>query len=237
MNLIKRLFSTLAGHQLIRTSWREMFFSSLGAFATILVLVVLVRYFSFGMVFSLPILASMGASAFLLFVVPHSPMAQPWPVIGGHLLAAVIGVACAQWIANPALATAMAVGLSIFAMHGLNCLHPPSSATAMIAVLGGAEVHSLGWQFCYEVVFINAAIILLLAFVINNLIPGRRYPLYHSHLAERTQIQPSPPAATAKLTETDFQWALGQMDGLVDVSVEDLVDLVKLATKHAQSHK
>lgn len=235
MNPIKRLVPTLVGRQATRTALREMFFSALGAFAAILVLVFFVRYFSFGMAFSLPILASMGASAFLLFVVPHSPMAQPWPVIGGHLLAAVIGVTCAQWIVNPALATAMAVGLSIFAMHGLNCLHPPSAATAMIAVLGGSEVHSLGWQFCYEVVFINAGIILLLAFVINNLIPGRRYPLYHSHLAQRAQIKQTPPGAIFKLTEEDCKWALEQMDGLLDVSVEDLVDLYELAAEHAQS--
>ena len=38
------------------------------------------------------IVASMGASAVLLFAVPHGVMSQPWPLIGGHLVSALIGV-------------------------------------------------------------------------------------------------------------------------------------------------
>jgi len=34
--------------------------------------------------------ASMGASAVLLFAVPHSALAQPWHVLGGHLISALI---------------------------------------------------------------------------------------------------------------------------------------------------
>lgn len=91
-----------------------------------------------------------GASAFLLFVAPHSPMAQPWPVICVHLASAFIGVACAHWINSAPLAAAIAVLISIFVMHILHCLHPPSAAT-----VGGPEVHAIGWQFCYEVVAFN----------------------------------------------------------------------------------
>ena len=42
--------------------------------------------------------ASMGASAVLLFAVPHSALAQPWNVMGGHLISALIGVSCARFI-------------------------------------------------------------------------------------------------------------------------------------------
>ena len=42
------------------------------------------------------IVPSMGASAVLLFAVPHSALGQLWNVIGGHLISAAIGVACAQ---------------------------------------------------------------------------------------------------------------------------------------------
>jgi CBS-domain-containing membrane protein len=50
------------------------------------------------------IVASMGASAVLLFAVPHGPLSQPWQVIAGHVVPAIIGVACARWIANPVIA-------------------------------------------------------------------------------------------------------------------------------------
>jgi CBS-domain-containing membrane protein len=216
---------------------RESIYSSFASFIAVLILLVVVHYASFGGAFSLLVLASMGASAFLLFAVPHSPMSQPWPVVGGHFLSSVIGVACAQWIDSPALATATAVAISIFAMHWLQCLHPPSAATAMIAVLGGPEIHAIGWQFCYEVVVINAGTMVLLAIMFNNLIPGRRYPLLHSHHPHHAQFTDSDLKPYAELKEDDFKWALGQIDGVIDVSTEDLVDLYEFAVEHAKNKK
>ncbi len=237
MNSIKPLAAFFARYQSTHTPVREKIYASLASFVAILLLVILVHYFSVGISFRLLVLASMGASAFLLFVVPHSPMSQPWPVIGGHLFAAAIGVVCARWIQSPALATATAVALSIFAMHWLHCLHPPSAATAMIAVLGGPEVHVIGWQFCYEMVAINVGIMVLLSIVINNLLPGRRYPLLHSHHPHHAEFIKVNHTPYAELKEEDFKWALVQMDGVIDVSAEDLVDLYEFAVEHAQSRK
>lgn len=39
------------------------------------------------------LVAPMGASAVLIFAVPASPLARPWPAIGGHLAS----VALASW--------------------------------------------------------------------------------------------------------------------------------------------
>lgn len=119
MKPIKPLATFLAGNQLSHTPIRERIYSSLASFVAILIMVVVVHYFSVGISFSLPVLASMGASAFLLFIVPHGTMSQPWPVIGGHLLSAAIGMACAQW-RHSLVATAVA----IFAMHWLHGPHP-----------------------------------------------------------------------------------------------------------------
>jgi len=63
-----------------------------------------------------------GASTVLVFAVPHGSLSQPWPVFGGHLVSALIGVACARLVPDAALAAAMAVGLSISAMQ-LPALH------------------------------------------------------------------------------------------------------------------
>ena len=75
---------------------------------------------------------------------PASPLAQPWSVIGGNLVSAAIGVACARAVADPTLAAALAICLAIAAMFTLRCVHPPSGAIALTAVLGGAEVHAAG---------------------------------------------------------------------------------------------
>lgn len=86
------------------------------------------------------VVASMGATAVLLFAVPHGQLSQPWPVVGGHVISALIGVCCAQLIANPVLATAIAVGASIGVMHQLKCIHPPGRAAAFTAVMGGQPI-------------------------------------------------------------------------------------------------
>lgn len=45
--------------------------------------------------------APMGASAVLLFAVPASPLAQPWSMVGGNLVGALVGVTCARFIEAP----------------------------------------------------------------------------------------------------------------------------------------
>jgi len=234
LKLKKLIDIVLAGFQSSHTGLQEKLISSVTACFSILLLLLIVQHVGLGLPFKMLVLASMGASAFLLFVAPHSPMSQPWPVIGGHLASAFIGVACAQWISSAPLAAATAVLLSIFVMHLLHCLHPPSTATAMIAVLGGPEVHAIGWQFCYEIVAINASLMVLLAIIFNNIVPGRRYPMRHSHHAHHNNFSQQH-QQYSELHEEDFKWALSQMDGLIDVSTEDLVDIYEFAVERAQS--
>jgi len=119
---------------------------------------------------AVPVVASMGASAVLLFAVPQGALSQPWPVIAGHGISAVIGVICARYIPHPSMATACAVGLAIGAMHQLKCLHPPGGATAFTAVMGGDAIHKLGFQFVIFPVLINAVLMVLLALTIHGLI-------------------------------------------------------------------
>ena len=93
-------------------------------------------------------IAPMGASAVLLFAAPASPLAQPWSIMAGNLVSALIGVTCAHAIPDPGLAAAAAGSLAIAAMFTLRCLHPPSGAVALTAVLGGPAVASLGYGSC-----------------------------------------------------------------------------------------
>lgn len=206
-----------------------MAFSVLGAFIAILLLGIEVRLIADNTLLTVLLLASMGASTCLLFAIPHSPLAQPWPMFGGHMVSAVVGIACAQIIDHPQLATAAAVSLAIAIMVVLRCIHPPAAGTAMLSVIGGPLVHGLGWEFI-PVVALNAGTLLLAALAINNLIPERRYPLRHSHHPHHKQFAQ---AGAVKLTEADFSWALDQMDGVIAVTEEDLVDLYEFAVEHA----
>ena len=112
-----------------RVSHTEKLISAAGGFAGILVTIVVCSYF-LELEQAILIIPSLGASAVLLFAAPHSALAQPWSLVGGHLISAFIGVSCALLIPSPALAAAAAVGLAIWAMYYARCIHPPGGATA-----------------------------------------------------------------------------------------------------------
>ncbi len=180
-----------------------------------------------------PLLASMGASAFLLFVVPHSPMAQPGPVIIGQLVSAVIGIICAHLIEDPVIAGACSVGAAVLAMELLRSLHPPGTATALAVGMSGTQFNSAIWPFLGYAVLGNIIMLLILAYLINNLLLGRRYPTGTSHHPHHVEFDKIDTRGLLQLTEDDIDWALGHMDGIVDVSKEDLMDIYELAAERA----
>jgi CBS-domain-containing membrane protein len=143
--------------------------------------VMLISQAQLGAAGSVGLVASMGASAVLLFAVPHGPLSQPWAVLAGHLVSALIGVACSRAIDDPALAGPLAVGLAIGVMHYLRCIHPPGGATALTAVLGGEAVRQLGYWFVLTPVLLNAVTLLLIALLFNYPFSWRRYPRMLRH--------------------------------------------------------
>lgn len=180
------------------------------------------------------VVASMGASAVLLFAVPHGPLSQPWPVISGHGISAVIGVLCAQLIAEPTVAVACAVGISIGAMYRLKCIHPPGGATAFTAVMGGEAIRQLGIQFVIFPVLMNAIVMVVLAILINGAFRWRRYPAI---LSGSTKLQASILVPeTLPPTHEEVLGALRSLDSFVDISEEDLLRLVKVLADHRVSH-
>lgn len=179
--------------------------------------------------FPLLIVASMAASATLLYATPHSPLSQPWNLVGGHLVSAIAGLACSLAIPEQTLAAGAAVGSAILLMEIFSCLHPPSAATALLMVLGNSQFHAMPWHWALEIVAANAGLSLVLALAINNLLARRRYPMH--------AVPPPPPPKPAPfitLEQSDLEWALEQMDSVIDVSEEDLAEIYQLALQSAQ---
>lgn len=178
------------------------------------------------------VVASMGASAVLVFAVPHGALAQPWPVLAGHLLSAFIGVSVAQLVLAPALAGPLAVGLAILGMHYSRCLHPPGGATALAAVIGGPEIQGLGYGYLLAPVLVNAALLLVAGVLLNYPFRWRRYPAALAAPAPETVGGEA--ADASGLGHEDLLYALGRIDTFIDVSEADLVRIYDLATHHAQ---
>jgi CBS-domain-containing membrane protein len=125
------------------------------------------------------LIGSFGASAVLVYAAIKSPLAQPRNLVGGHVLSGIAGVACYQMLGDTVwLAAAMAVSLAIVVMMATGTLHPPGGATALIAVIGGTKVHSLGFLYAFVPAGAGALILLAVALLVNNVSKTRRYPEY-----------------------------------------------------------
>ena len=124
------------------------------------------------------VIGSFGASAVLLYAAISSPLAQPRNLIGGHVISALIGVACYKLLGDPWYSAALAVSLAISVMLITGTLHPPGGATALIAVIGSQKIHNLGYLYAFIPAGLGAVILLVVALIINNLSPKRRYPEY-----------------------------------------------------------
>ena len=173
------------------------------------------------------IIPSMGASAVLLFAVPHSPLAQPWNVLGGHIISATVGVLCAQLIPLEAVAAAASVGLAIGAMYYARCIHPPGGATALVAVIGGEQIRALGLDYVISPILLNVVAIIIAAIIFNYLFHWRRYPPL---LTSGKQKSIASRDEYGSISHADLVYALSQIDSFIDVSEEDLLRIYKLAT-------
>ena len=226
---MKNTIMQFLGIEHYRVGHSEKLISALGAFLGIS-LVFYSSTFFVSAQSSYLIVASMGASAVLLFAVPHGPLSQPWPVIGGHLISAIVGVSCAKLIPDIFFAAPAAVGIAVGLMYYFKCIHPPGGATALSAVVGGNEIMQLGYQFVLTPVLINVAAIISVAFLFNLLFKWRRYPAYLTRLKAVSENKESENAYGA-ISHEDFVYALSEFDSFIDISEKDLLTIYDLVTK------
>lgn len=199
----------------LRVDAAEQARAAIGAGLGVLIAALLCRSLAQG---SSPwLVAPLGASAVLVFAVPASPLAQPWSVLGGNTVSALVGVACAVLVPDPAWAAAVAVTLAIGVMFMLRCLHPPGGAMALLAALGGVG------QFSFALFpAATNSLLLVVAGVAYNRATGRRYP--HA---------PEAPAAPlrhgAGFTNDDLDRVLERYNQVLDVPRDDLAALLAAA--------
>lgn len=218
--------ASLIGFEIVPAGHAEKAVSALGALLGIAA-IFMVNNLLPSDVAAVPIVASMGASAVLLYAVPGSPLTQPWPVLGGHLVSALVGVVCQQFIASSMIAAMVAVPAAIVAMYYLHCIHPPGGATALLPIIGGAPIEELGFWFLLDPILVDSLILLLVAFIINRLTPWR-----HHRQDNRVAREFHP--ATLQLEHCDLLHALEHSHCYVDICEEDLMQLYQQAAHHAE---
>lgn len=191
---------------------------AVGAFLGILVAALLCRAASMLWGVTPWLMAPLGASAVLVFAMPASPIAQPWPVLVGNTLSTLFGVLCASLVSDVALAGALAVSVAILVMFATRSLHPPGGAAALLAVIGGATP-----QFALFPVA-SSSLLLLIAGTIYNRMTRHDYP--------HRQV-PSAVPARSRFTSADLDAALAHYNQVLDVSRADLAELLEYAEAQA----
>lgn len=179
------------------------------------------------------IVAPMGASAVLLFVVPASPLAQPWPIVFGNTISAFAGILVGKFIGQPFLAAGIAVFIAIMAMTLTRSLHPPGGAAALSAIVGGDAVRDMGFQFPFIVIAANSLALVMLGILFHKLM-RHNYP--HRSAAEPTNVHATRDTAIAErtgFTGDDIDQAVAEFHDTLDVDRKDLETLLRLVEKRA----
>ncbi|KAG0228183.1 hypothetical protein BGW42_002340 [Actinomortierella wolfii] len=131
------------------------------------------------------ITGAFGATAVLIYGAIDSPLAQPRNVFCGHIMSALVGVSLYKLfnLMNAAtfdrlhwLLCSLSVSVSLFLMQLTQTVHPPASATALIAVTGGDTIYNLGYWYVLCPVGLGITMMLTVAIIGNNI--ARRYPMH-----------------------------------------------------------
>ena len=127
----------------------------------------------------------------------EAPLAQPRALVGGHLIASIIGVSLGKLFQLNSdfenlrwLAGSLSTSITIALMQMTATTHPPAGATALLAIVND-DALEIGW-YLIAVTTLSSVLVLAVALLINNL--QRRYPVYW--------WEPHPPAPPADATSS-----------------------------------
>ncbi|WP_249684283.1 HPP family protein [Pseudomonas sp. RC2C2] len=119
------------------------------------------------------LMAPFGASCVLAFGMPDSPLAQPRNIIGGHVIATLVGLAVLHTLGDSWWSAALAVGLALAAMQQTRTLHAPAGANPLVVIASHAPL-----SFVVTPVLAGSLVIVAVAWCLNNARQANSYPKY-----------------------------------------------------------
>lgn len=99
-------------------------------------------------VLKLSVVASLGATSFIIFTIPHKNASRVPYILGGYTVGVIVGIICtlgSHITMNIPLTIwgAIAIGLSMFLMVILNFEHPPAAALSLGLVMEGFDIKTV----------------------------------------------------------------------------------------------
>lgn len=173
------------------------------------------------------IVAPVGASSVLLFAVPSSPLAQPWSIVGGNVISALVGIAIGQTMQDPVLATGLAVGLAIMLMSLTRCLHPPGGAVALMTVVATQQSHAANFFYALNPVGVNSALLVAMGWVFHRF---TRHSYPHVPAPSPGHLhgtRDEPPQLRGGFRAEDVDEVLGDLHETFDIDRDDLERLLR----------
>jgi CBS-domain-containing membrane protein len=106
----------------------------------IFIISIILIYLDF--VFDVTLVASLGATSFILFTIPHKNASRVQYIVGGYMMGILVGSLCFYGLQllpfiAPSTWGAIAIGCSMFIMVIFNFEHPPAAAVASVLYLTG----------------------------------------------------------------------------------------------------
>lgn len=182
------------------------------------------------------LIAPFGASAVLLFAAVNSPLAQPWPVVVGNTISAIMAITVCAFISEPLIAMPFSVGGAILAMALLRATHPPGGAVALTVALAASQETALGFAFALIPVALGSILLVLLAILWARL-TGRSYPMRQFGAPGPVLTSDPSPLERSGLSETDLKDLLADYRQSLNLGVKDLARLIGAAELRAASHQ
>lgn len=102
---------------------------------------------------------------------PQIEPAQPRALIGGHVVATLVGLAILQLTGPSPWAAAAAVGLAVLAMYVTGTFHPPAGINPLLVI-----TNNLPWPFLFAPVLAGAVLLTAFAYVWHRWFRRRPWP-------------------------------------------------------------
>lgn len=178
------------------------------------------------------LVAPLGATTVLVFAAPNSPLAQPWSVVVGNTISALVALGLALALPGGPWVGPVAVALAVAAMMLARALHPPGGAVAFLVAMGMPG----GWSAALPVVLIGS-VSLVLGGVLWNRLVGRSYPLRQIAAPGVHGTTDASPDARIGLDPAELEGILKDYHQTANIGVADLARLVGAAEQTAAARR
>jgi CBS-domain-containing membrane protein len=147
-------------------SWKIVLWRALGGGIAILAMQFLAGFGHMPLM-----LVPFATSIVLVLGAPEAEPAQPWPLVGGHLISTLVGLAVSYALGPSAWTASIAVGLAMAAMIFARAFHPPAGIDPLVIVN-----QSLPWAFLFTTVLPGSLLLAAFALIWHNAVQRGVWP-------------------------------------------------------------